>query len=49
MIAKKKRKNAVKRVQDLPAKTVTDEKGRNVKGRIPPGPRNRQIPPGPPI
>ncbi len=49
MIAKKKGKNNLKRVKDLPAKKVTDEKGRDVKGGMPQGPPNRQIPPGPPI
>jgi hypothetical protein len=49
MIAKKKRKNPVKGVKDLPAKKVTDKEGRDVKGGMPQGPPNRQIPPGPPI
>jgi hypothetical protein len=49
MIAKKKGKNPVKRVKDLPAKRVTDEKSRNVKGGLPVGPPIRQMPVGPPI
>jgi hypothetical protein len=40
----------LKRVRDLPAKKLGDNKTRKIKGGMPQGPPNRSlIPPGPPI
>jgi hypothetical protein len=46
----KKQGKASKRVCDLPAKRLGDEKTKRVKGGMPQGPPNRtNIPPGSPI
>ena len=45
----KKQDKARKRVRDLPAKKLGEDKSKRVKGGMPQGPPNRtSIPPGPP-
>lgn len=46
----KKQSRPRKRVRDLPAKKIGEDKTKRVKGGMPQGPPNRtNIPPGPPI
>jgi hypothetical protein len=49
MTTKQRKKAADRKVKDLPAKKVSDRKGKEIKGGMPQGPPTREIPPGPPI